>query len=165
MGVPVKITPSKGKTGPKTLPPGPGKRFEKGNRLGRGRPKGSANKLPLEAKEAIIEALTKFGDGGDLIEAADGVYEREGGGRDGLVGFVTLVAKRELKSAAMLFAKVIPMQMNASVLHKSDEPYRSVEEIEADMRSRGIPLEHIRVLQYHHDIPEHANVLDLDAAK
>lgn len=66
-----------------------------GENPGPGRPKGSPNKTTALLKDAIIKAAEAQGDGG----------------KDGLVGYCTFLARDEPKAFAQLLGKVLPMQV------------------------------------------------------
>ena len=61
---------------------------------GKGRPKGSLNKTTTTLKDAILIAATRVGE--------------DGKGRDGLVGYLMMIARREPKSMSMLLARLVP---------------------------------------------------------
>ena len=62
----------------------------------KGRPKGSPNKITTALKDAILQAA----------EAA--------GGKDGVVGYLTVQATESPQSFLPLLGKVLPMQVEAS---------------------------------------------------
>ena len=62
----------------------------------KGRPKGSPNKITTALKDAILQAA----------EAA--------GGKDGVVGYLTVQATENPQSFLPLLGKVLPMQVEAS---------------------------------------------------
>lgn len=66
-------------------------------KAGPGRPKGSPNKTTATLKEAIILAAEAVG--------------QDGAGKDGLVGYLTHVAKTDVKAFTPLLGKVLPMQV------------------------------------------------------
>jgi hypothetical protein len=67
-----------------------------GERLG-GRAKGTPNKTTVLVKEAILKAAEAAGE--------------DKQGKDGLVGYMTFLAKEEPKAFSTLLAKIIPTQV------------------------------------------------------
>jgi len=67
-------------------------------KAGPGRPKGSQNKVTRDLKEAILEAATRVGN------------ERDPG--QGLVGYLTHLAKTNEAAFTPLIGKVLPMQVS-----------------------------------------------------
>jgi len=68
-----------------------------GKRDGAGRPPGAGNEAIKPLREAIMEAAKNVG--------------RDGKGKDGLVGYLVMLAKDEPKAFAGLLGRVIPMQV------------------------------------------------------
>lgn len=73
-----------------------GRGSEPGERRG-GRQKGTPNKLTAALKDAILTAAELVGSDGE--------------GKDGVVGYLTMVAKSDVKAFAALLGKVLPMQV------------------------------------------------------
>lgn len=90
-------------------------KFEKGHKLATGRPKGVENKTTQALKEAILRAAEVAG--------------YDGNGKDGLIGYCTMVAKTDVKSFCTLLGKVLPLQLkgdddgsvNVTVIRFSEE--------------------------------------------
>lgn len=68
--------------------------FGKGNR---GKPKGAVNKVTKALREAVVEAAEKVGE--------------DGKGKDGAVGYLVMLAKKEPKSFAGLLGRAMPLQV------------------------------------------------------
>jgi hypothetical protein len=64
---------------------------------GPGRPKGVPNKTTTLLKEAILNAATDVGEDGE--------------GKEGLVGYLRVLAKTEPKAFSSLLGKVLPLQI------------------------------------------------------
>lgn len=76
--------------------------FEAGHKKGGGRTKGTGNVLPRVAKEAILDALEKWG--------------RDAKGKDGLVGyFMKLIEEGKDDLICTLVGKILPLQVNSKV--------------------------------------------------
>lgn len=87
---------------------------------GPGRPKGSSNKTTTVLKDAILLAATSVGE--------------DGKGKNGLTGYLILLAKAQPKAFATLLGRVLPMQITGTddgplVVHLS--PFTSPEEQQA----------------------------------
>jgi hypothetical protein len=85
-------------------------------------------------KEAILEAATLLG--------------QDGKGKDGLVGYLKMLAIKERAVYARLLEKVLPMQ-----LHVEDKTVRkyTAEEAAQELKARGIPVP-LGLLQIAHNI-------------
>ncbi|HVX56436.1 MAG TPA: hypothetical protein VHA37_01780 [Candidatus Saccharimonadales bacterium] len=101
--------------------------FRKGMKKipGSGRKKGQQNKISTLLKEEIIRAAQDIGENGD--------------GLDELRGYLRVCARHFPKSYMHLLARVLPYQVNATVDHEH-RVFRTREEIEAEMRRRGLPI-------------------------
>ena len=102
-----------------------------------GRAKGSENKIPKLLKDLIMQA-------GEL-EGSDGE------GKDGMLGLLRRLAKEDLRTYAMLLARIIPLQVEARTDMRVDVVYRSVEEVRAELEERGISMEAVQRLMIEHD--------------
>lgn len=75
--------------------------FRKGHAMNpAGRPVGAVNKTTRLLKHAIITAAERVGE--------------DGKGKEGLIGYLTRLAKGEAKAFAMLLGKVLPMQITGA---------------------------------------------------
>lgn len=112
----------------KTKPRKPG--FQKGKAKTGGRITGvSTNKHNRVLKEALMIAAE--------LEGSDTK------GRGKLVGFLRRVAREDMRAFCSMLSRVIPLQVD----HRSDEKskeevvYKSVEEVQRELASRGISME------------------------
>ena len=109
--------------------------FVKGNKLGRGRPPNSPNKVPKLLKDAIMMAA-----------------ELEGSnqhGKDKLIGFLRYVAREDLRSFCGLLGRVLPLQIESRHETTVDVTYQSVAEVRRELASRGISMEVIaKIITY-----------------
>lgn len=92
-----------------------------------GRRKGGVSRPGMILKDAILYAAQKVGE--------------DGKGLDGLVGYLTRIAKTDPRTYAALLARVIPLHVTAT--STTEVTYRSVEEVKAELRSRGILIDRI----------------------
>ena len=68
------------------------------NLTGEGRPKGTKNKVTVVLKEAILLAAEEHGSDGE--------------GKDGLKGYLGMVARADLKTFCGLLGRILPTQMD-----------------------------------------------------
>jgi hypothetical protein len=68
------------------------------NLTGEGRPKGTKNKVTVVLKEAILLAAEEHGSDGE--------------GKDGLKGYLSMVARADLKTFCGLLGRILPTQMD-----------------------------------------------------
>ena len=97
--------------------------FKKGVRPGSGRAKGTRNRTTTLLKDAILQAATLVG--------------QDGKGKDGLVGYLKMLAVKERAVYSRLLEKVLPMQLH--VEDKSKPLYTAAEALQ-QLRERGLPL-------------------------
>lgn len=90
-----------------------------------GRKKGTQNKTTTILKEAIILAAALHGS--------------DGNGTDQLVGYLLNAAEKFPKQYLSLLGRVLPYQVNATI-EDTERVYRTQEEVEAEMRRRGLPI-------------------------
>ena len=96
--------------------------MQKGVRPGTGRQKGTRNRTTTLLKDAILQAATLVG--------------QDGKGKDGLVGYLKMLAVKERAVYSRLLEKVLPMQ-----LHLEDKTKNyTVEEAAERLRERGLPV-------------------------
>jgi hypothetical protein len=100
-------------------------RFEKGHKKSGGRRKGVPNAMTRELREAILNAATKLGE--------------DGKGRDGLEGYVMMLARKERKIFASLLRAVLPMQVTTSINTLVNVEYTSLEQATEEARRLGLP--------------------------
>lgn len=88
-----------------------------------GRAKGTRNRTTVLLKDAILKAATLVG--------------HDGKGKDGLIGYLKMLAVRERPVYARLLEKVLPMQV-----HVQDQTTRLLtpEEAAEKLRARGLPV-------------------------
>ena len=109
-------------------PPAKPKRhqFPRGNSFG-GRKPNATNKVPTLLKECIMQAA--------ILEGSDGK------GKDGLIGFLRKLSKKDLRSFAGLLGRVLPLQIENEKDEQVEVTYRSVAEVRRELLSRGITME------------------------
>jgi hypothetical protein len=88
-----------------------------------GRAKGKRNRTTVMLKEAILTAAELCG--------------QDGKGKDGMVGYLKMLAVKERALFTRLLEKVLPMQLN--VEDKTVKTY-SAEEAAQRLRERGLPV-------------------------
>lgn len=99
--------------------------FEGGRTKSGGRAKGTPNKTTRVLKEALLLAAEVVGE--------------DGKGKDGLVGYLVNVARTEPRSFMPVLAKLLPMQISASVEHEiKDISYQNRGALIDALRKRGI---------------------------
>ena len=99
--------------------------FVKGHRAG-GRAPGQQNKTTKAMKEALILAAEKVGS--------------DGKGKDGLVGYLERLARREPRSFASLLGKLLPFQITGKDGMPLSVMFRTKEEVIKEMQDRGLPI-------------------------
>jgi hypothetical protein len=132
---------------PNTDHPSPG--FQKGHPRYGGRRKGSRNRFGGDLREAIVAAIQATGfiekdENGTLIAT----------GKRGCQGFVEWLALHEPKTAAALFARVLPYFINDV---SEVQEVASEAEIEAQFKELGLPLgliEHLQIAPAPLDVDE-----------
>jgi hypothetical protein len=115
-----------------------GEKFVKGDpNPGRGRPKGSENKMTRILKEAVVVAAELVGN--RLTREPKLALEGSG-----LVAYLEWAAEHEPKAFLTLLGKVLPLQLHARSEFFRRERYVTVEEARARLRERGIPIEAVK---------------------
>jgi hypothetical protein len=113
--------------------------FQKGHPRYGGRRKGSRNRFGGDLREAVVAGIAATG---YIEKAEDGTLKATG--RGGVQGFIEWLALHEPKTAAALFARVMPYFINVD----GDVPEVASEaEIEAQLKELGLPLGLIEHMQ------------------
>jgi hypothetical protein len=113
----------------------------------------SNNIVPL--KRATMNTLSKplRGTGGtkqprratvvlkDAILMAAAAVGADGKGLDGLLGYLTNIARTDPKTFCQLLARVIPLHVQTE--DTGPQYYPSISEVQEELRRRGIPVERI----------------------
>ena len=90
------------------------------------RPRGPT-RVTAVLKDAILYAAPEVGE--------------DGKGLNGLVGYLTKIAREDPKTYASLLARVIPLQVNSTTT--TEVTYRSIDEVKAELAARGILVDRI----------------------
>jgi len=101
-------------------------RFVAGNS---GRPRGP-NRVHHTIREAIVLAPEELGS--------------DGRGAGGLLGFLKMVARKDLGSIVGLLSRCVPLSI--APVEEEEETYRSVEEVEAELAAAGIDHEYLALM-------------------
>lgn len=131
---------------PKRAKPGP-HRYQKGKPKLGGRKQGSTNKVPRLLKECLVMAAELEG------------MDRKG--KDELVGFLRHLARKDIKSFAGLLGRIIPFEIESRNI-SVEVTYRSVEEVQREMASRGISPELMQSLLEYHPVIDHEGAEDIE---
>jgi hypothetical protein len=99
-----------------------------------GRPKGSPNKMGHNLMELVMQAAEETG-----FVRKDEKGEIIGTGEEGVKGYLKWAALHKSERFLALMARLAPKQVFADVTHHDAVMTR--EEVEAEMRERGIPVE------------------------
>ncbi len=99
-------------------------RFKKGHAKAGGRRKGVQNAVTRELKEAVLNAAAKHG--------------FDGKGKDGLEGYMTMLAYEDKRIFSTFLRVLLPMQMNVTT-EVERVPYKTVEEIDRELAACGLP--------------------------
>jgi hypothetical protein len=123
-------------------PRGPHRRKPKvvrGEKRGRGRPKGSPNVVTRMLKEAILLG----GEGaGNLLAETDTMLRGDPRRPEGMIAYMQWLALNYPTVYGALVSRVLPLQTQA-VKSEDWTPYKTRQEIEAAMREHGLPVERI----------------------
>lgn len=90
-------------------------------------------RVPRVLKDAIVYAAQSLGE--------------DGHGTNGLVGYLRALARAEPKAFSSLLGRVLPLTLNTT--SHSEVVFRSVEEVRAELKARGIPVEQIVATRLH----------------
>jgi hypothetical protein len=93
----------------------------------RGRKKGGQMRTTTVLKDAILYAAQKVGE--------------DGRGLNGLVGYLTNIARTDPRTFAALLARVIPLHVTNT--NTAEVTYRSVDEVKAELAARGIVIDRV----------------------
>jgi hypothetical protein len=125
--------------------------FQKGHPRYGGRKKGSRNKFGGDLREAVVAAIQET-----AFVTKDDQGNPIGTGVDGCKGFVKWLALHEPKTAAALFARVLPYYIDTS----GEVPEVASEaEIEVMLKELGLPvgmIEHMQTAPAPLDLDEHS---------
>ena len=120
---------------------------------GRGRPKGVRNKQPALLKDALMIAASNRGNKmkalaisraarhGATQEELDEIMENQSGS---LVGFLEWTAEHHTVAFCGMLGRVLPLQVK--VESRETVTYKSVEEIDAEIRRRQLALKRLQPL-------------------
>jgi len=100
-----------------------------------GRPKGSRNKMGSDLMTLVMQAATETG----FIRKDEKTGEMIGTGEEGALGYLKWAAIHKPDRFIALMARGAPKQIFTDVTHRDAVMTR--EEVEAEMRERGIPVE------------------------
>ena len=87
-----------------------------------GRPPGSKDKLTRTLKECVLMA-------GEIVGS-------DGKGRDGLLGYLTMIARRDPKTYCGLLGRLMPIDVQSTT--QQPVTYRTSEEVLDELAARGI---------------------------
>ena len=91
------------------------------------------NKVPKLLKEALM-----------IAAELEGSNEK---GKDGLTGFLRMMAREDLRSFAMLLGRIIPLQINTKGDLRVEVTYRNMDDVRAALADRGISLNQLVPMQ------------------
>ena len=116
----------------------PGKQLiETGKPKRGGRKQGSQNKTPRLLKEALM-----------IAAELEGSNEK---GKDKLIGFLRMMARKDLRTFAQLLGRIIPLQINTKGDLRVEVTYRTIDDVRAALADRGISLQQLvpmRVIEH-----------------
>jgi hypothetical protein len=91
-----------------------------------GRRKGVPNKTTLILKQAILRAAEAVGS--------------DGSGKDGLTGYLMMIAERHPREMVFLISKVLPLQVSADPESPQVVVFRSAADVRRELDQRGIDI-------------------------
>jgi hypothetical protein len=91
-----------------------------------GRRKGVPNKTTLVLKQAILRAAEAVGS--------------DGNGRDGLQGYLMMIAEKHPREMVFLISKVLPLQVSADPDSPQVVVFRSAADVRRELDQRGIDI-------------------------
>lgn len=101
----------------------PDGKFQKGYQPSKGRAKGQRNRVTVMLKDAVLKAAAMIG--------------QDGRGKNGLTGYLMMLAVKERAVYARLLEKVLPMQVE---LRDKSKPVYSAAEAVQKLRERNLPV-------------------------
>jgi hypothetical protein len=136
--------------------------FQKGHAKMGGRQKGTRNKFGGDLREAVVAGIQAVG----FMQRA-GKKRGWKHGQGGVQGFIEWLALHEPKTAAALFARVLPYFINVGM---EVPDVVSEAEMEAMLKELGLPaglIEHMQTAPAPRDLDEEVDPygMDADAAK
>lgn len=109
-----------------------------------GRVRGQPNKFNQHLKDLIVLAADEVGDVTMYLQ--NGTEDEEGKiikntveDRGGALGYLKWLAVHEPKSYAAMLARMIPQDVMVGPQGPSEEVYETREELEAELKRRGLP--------------------------
>lgn len=111
-------------------------RWKKGKEPGPGRPKGVANRTTRLLRECVLDACAQVG--------------RDNKGRDGLVGYLKMLAWKHPDLMVSLLNRVLPMQLVGTGADGEPAPLRvelTLPQLQERLKERGLPVAYDMPLQ------------------
>ena len=122
-------------------------KLRNGNQIGPGRQPGSKNKVPMMLRDAILVAARELG--------------ADGKGKDGLVGYLKKIARKNPVAYITLLRAVLPLTVRAEVNIDETVTYRSSQEVREELQRRGVPIDGVfTVIQGGKQTPATVHVSD-----
>jgi hypothetical protein len=109
-------------------------RFKKGHKKLGGRQKGTPNVTTRMVQDAMLLAAEGLGEDGE--------------GKNGVVGFYTMIGRNYPPVLAQSLAKLLPLQVAERAKEVPKKIYKTSEEISAALRAAGLPEASIYDLEY-----------------
>jgi hypothetical protein len=103
-----------------------------------GRQKATPNEITRTLQEAMLAAATSVGE----LEFDKKTQRYKATGKNGLLGYLKSLSVNHPATFVTLLGRVLLLPITDEVDHNHiDKPHRTVEEIEAELRKRGIPVD------------------------